>query len=129
MGSTCSERIASSRISGFAASALGATRLSATAQNLNSGCCDIGSMASFVTALMQSSSPKTSFQCMGAKQLPARTRLVRTAGSTARPQPVLMSTDVVVLIQLAAASSVEIYPEDAGFSLFSMGTLPVLVMV
>ena len=44
-----------------------ATRHSATAQNFSSGCCDIGSMASLVTALMHRSSPYTSFQGMGAK--------------------------------------------------------------
>ncbi|CUI77155.1 Uncharacterised protein [Achromobacter xylosoxidans] len=86
-------------------SAGAATRHSATAQNFSSGCCDTGSTASLVTALMQSSSPYTSFQCMDAKQLPGRTRSVTTAGSTARPRRERISTPSPAPMPSVAASS------------------------
>ncbi|EDT00490.1 hypothetical protein BamIOP4010DRAFT_5998 [Burkholderia ambifaria IOP40-10] len=105
------------------------TRVSATAQYFSSGCCDSGSIASFVTALMHRSSPYTSFQCIGAKQLPRCTRSVTTAGSTARPRAERISTLSFVAMPSASASSGCSSTNGRGLSLFSIGTLPVFVIV
>ncbi|VWB17585.1 hypothetical protein BUB20358_00651 [Burkholderia ubonensis] len=93
-------------VSSSACAALAAaTRLSATAQYFSSGCCETGSIASLVTALMHRSSPYTSFQCIGAKQLPGCTRSVTTAGSTARPRRERISTLSCAAIPRVRASS------------------------
>ncbi|MNZ86437.1 hypothetical protein D3C78_1052570 [compost metagenome] len=65
---------------------ISSTRRRLTALNLNSGCCDSGSMASLVTALIARFSPYTSFQWNGAKQAPGCTRSLTTTGSTAWPR-------------------------------------------
>ncbi|VWC28976.1 hypothetical protein BLA24064_06231 [Burkholderia latens] len=105
------------------------TRVNATAQYFSSGCCDSGSIASFVTALMHRSSPYTSFQCIGAKQVPRRTRSVTTAGSTARPRAERISTLSFVAMPSALASSGCSSTNGRGLSLFRIPTLPVFVIV
>ncbi|PQM47906.1 hypothetical protein C1Y40_01884 [Mycobacterium talmoniae] len=100
-----------------------------TAQALNSGCCEVGSTASLVTALIDRYSPKASFQWNGAKQSPGRTRSVTTAGSTARPRRDAISIRSSSTMESRAASSGWISTNGAGLSLLSLATLPVLVMV
>ncbi len=104
-------------------------RVSATAENLNSGCIEIGSIASLVTALMARSSPNTSFQWKGAKQLPGRTRSVTMAGRMARPRLDRTSTWSLSTMPSASASSGWSSMNGPGLSLLSVGTFPVLVRV
>ncbi len=105
------------------------TRISDTLQNFSSGCCEIGSTASLVTAFTHRSSPCTSFQCIGAKQLPGSTRSVTTAGKIARPRRERTSTASLSRIPSVVASSGCISTNGAGLSRFSMAIFPVLVIV
>ncbi len=100
-----------------------------TAHTLSSGWKLSGSTASLVTALTLTYSPNRSFQWNGAKQAPGITRSVITAGSTARPRRDSISTWSPSVIPRAAASAGLISTNGAGLSLFSLATLPVLVIV
>ncbi len=113
----------------FAGSGADATFVKDTAHALNSGCCDAGSIASLVTALIARYSPWTSFQWNGANAVPGSTRSVTTAGSTAFPRRDAISTRSPSVIEYRCASSGLISTNGPGSSLLSLATFPVFVRV